>query len=437
MRSSINQMIKRALAKVRRQELVQLTCQLVNIPSRTGEEGDCAKFLVDYMRQAGLETSYQEINHKRGNAVGLLPGSGGGPTLIFNGHLDTSFTGVEDEDYPATGPLSPGSLPVARVEAGNIYGLGVYNMKAGLAASVIAVKAIKQAGIIPKGNIVLTGVAGEVEKTPVRGAVRSYHGQNFVGGSIGTEWLIKHGLVADFVINEEPTDLKINWENGGYCWLKVKTKGTATYVTRKRFAVNSILEMMKVAQAIEEWAPEYSEAHRSGSIRPEVMIGAIESGWPYKPSTCPAICNLYVDVRTSPGQDPRTAIHEFGSVIERLKAKHPELKVDFEPYLLDKGYRTDPDSPFVKRCIGAYETVMGRKHEDCTGEHKSSWTDCNVFRRYGIPAISCGPGTGYRRKSRQITGIQYAQGEDQRITDLVLAAKIYIVASLGICLRSS
>lgn len=162
MRSSINQMIKRALAKVRRQELVQLTCQLVNIPSRTGEEGDCAKFLVDY-EQAGLETSYQEVNHKRGNAVGLLPGGGGGPTLIFNGHLDTSFTGIEDEDYPATGPLSPGSLPAARVEAGNIYRLGVYNMKAGLAASVVAVKTIKQAGIIPKGNIVVTGVAGEVE----------------------------------------------------------------------------------------------------------------------------------------------------------------------------------------------------------------------------------------------------------------------------------
>lgn len=141
-------------------------------------------------------------------------------------------------------------------------------------------------------------------------------------------------------------------------------------------------------------------------------------------------------MRTSPGQEPKTAVDEFGSVIEKVKADHPELKVDFKPYLLDKGYRTDPNSPFVKHCIAAYEMVMGKKHEDCTGEHKSSWTDCNVFRRHGIPAISCGPGARYRRKSRQITGLQYAQGARQRIGDLVWAAKIYIAASLDICLRS-
>ncbi|MBI2303877.1 MAG: hypothetical protein HYU86_03915 [Chloroflexi bacterium] len=80
---------------------------MINIPSRTGEEEDLARFMVDYMAGLELEAFYQHMSERRGNAIGRLRGSGSGPTLMFNGHLDTSWTGVEVEDYPMTGPLPP------------------------------------------------------------------------------------------------------------------------------------------------------------------------------------------------------------------------------------------------------------------------------------------------------------------------------------------
>jgi acetylornithine deacetylase/succinyl-diaminopimelate desuccinylase-like protein len=434
---AIAENIEKAGSCLDRQELVQLASRLVDISSPTGEEGPCASFLVDYMKSMGLEAFYQEIGEGRGNAVGRLKGSKEGPCLIFNGHLDTSFTGREEEDYAALGPLEAASLPKARVDKERIYGLGIYNMKGGLATSVIAVKAIKDAGIPLKGDILITGVAGEVEKCPVQGAVKSYRGPLYMGASIGTEWLLKHGITGDFVINGEPTDLRVNWENGGYVWFKVQTRGKATYVIRKPYGVNAILEAVKVIEAVEGWAAEYTEAHASELARPQVMVGAIESGWPYKPSTCPAICNLYVDVRMAPGQEPGATILEFARVMDKLTAKEKDLVLNWEPYLLARGERTDPDNPYVKRCLTAYEKVTGEAHQNCLPEQASAWTDCNVFRGYGIPAVSIGPGAGTPPAAKEAgLEMQFARGEHQRIEDMMSAARIHIAAALDICLRS-
>lgn len=429
--------IEKAWSCLSRQDLVQLASQLVDISSPTGEEGPCASFLVDYMRAMGLEAFYQEISEGRGNAVGWLKGSGEGPRLIFNGHLDTSFTGRKEEDYAALGPLQADSLPQARVDEERIYGLGIYNMKGGLTASVIALKAIKDAGIPLKGDILVTAVAGEVEKCPVEGAVKSYRGPLYIGASIGTEWLLKHGISGDFVINGEPTDLRVNWENGGYIWFKVQTRGKATYVIRKHYGVNAILEAVKVIEAVECWAAKYTEAHASELARPQVMVGAIESGWPYKPSTCPAICNLYVDVRMAPGQEPGATIGEFERVMDELTRREKGLVLEWEPYLLARGERTEPDNSYVKSCLAAYQKVMGKAHQNCLPEQASAWTDCNVFRRHGIPAVSIGPGSGSPPPAGEAgLEMQFARGEHLRIEDMVLAARIHIAAALDICLRS-
>ena len=433
---SIRKKIEKAWARIRRRDLVELTRSLVEISSPTGDEGACAKFLVEYMKDSSLKSTYQEIDESRGNAIGILKGAGLGPKLLFNGHLDTSFTGIEEEDFPATGPLHPYSLAKAKVDGQRIYGLGVYNMKGGVAASVIAARAIAEAGIALRGDILVTAVAGEVEETPVNGLIRKYEGRRYRGASIGTEWLVKHGVVADFVINGEPTDLRVNWENGGYCWFNVQTRGKATYVIRKPYGVNAILEMVKVIQAIEEWAPRYTEAHASELTKPQVMVGAIESGWPYKPSTCPAVCNLYVDVRLAPGQAPGEAIQEFGRVLSELKKREKGLQLEWEPYLMASGERTDPASPYVRSCIRAYEEVMGKRHEPCLSEQASAWTDCNVFRRLGIPAVSSGPGAGASSKGKKgERDLQFAAGESQRMDDLELAAKIYVAAAVDICLK--
>src|SRR6266508_1666765 len=120
-----------ALDAITVEDAVKLTRDLVDVPSPTGEERECAIFLQDYMCDAGVEAHLQEIEAGRANVIGVLRGDGEGPTLMLNGHLDTSYSGDETEDYPGLGIPQRNDKPHSfEIDAG-IYGLGAYNMKGG------------------------------------------------------------------------------------------------------------------------------------------------------------------------------------------------------------------------------------------------------------------------------------------------------------------
>ena len=125
------------LANIQRERVVELTRALVDIPSPTGHESEVAKFLVDYMQGFGLEAHLQEISDGRYNAIGEMRGTGGGLKLLFNGHLDTSYSGKESV-------LAGGGYKTKSylVEGEWIYGAGSNNMKSAIAGYVEAVRAI-------------------------------------------------------------------------------------------------------------------------------------------------------------------------------------------------------------------------------------------------------------------------------------------------------
>src|SRR3954462_2281045 len=114
---------------------------MVDIPSATGNEAAMARYLLERMRRARLETDLQLVDADQPNAVGHLRGSGTGTNLLFTGHMDTSYSG--DEDYLH----GPGFKPKAVVKDGWIWGLGANNMKSGLAAALVAIEAIVKSGV--------------------------------------------------------------------------------------------------------------------------------------------------------------------------------------------------------------------------------------------------------------------------------------------------
>src|SRR5215471_16780290 len=143
-------------------ELVQQTLiEMVDIPSATGNEAGMARYLVERMQRAGLETDLQPVETGRPNAVGHLRGSGGGLNLLFTGHMDTSYSGSEDY-LPG-----PGFKPKAVHKDGWIWGLGANNMKSGLAAALVAIEAIVKSDVKLDGDISFGGVVGEIEKTAI------------------------------------------------------------------------------------------------------------------------------------------------------------------------------------------------------------------------------------------------------------------------------
>jgi acetylornithine deacetylase/succinyl-diaminopimelate desuccinylase-like protein len=188
-----------------------LLMELVDISSPSGKEIGVAQYLVTRMRRFGMETDLPLVDAGRPNAVGHRRGRGNGLNLLFTGHMDTSYSGQEQH------LAGEGFQPKAIYRDGWVWGLGANNMKSGLAAALIAIEAIAEAGIELPGDISFGGVVGEIEKT----AVEEFQGVEYSGYGIGTRHLVTHGVTADFALLAEPTGLKIAIANMGVIWLRI------------------------------------------------------------------------------------------------------------------------------------------------------------------------------------------------------------------------
>jgi len=146
------------LAQIDRDELAQLGCDLTSIPSPTGQEKAIAEFILHWFEANGLKAVRQDVEVERPNAVGILKGDGTGLSLGFNGHMDTSFTGTA-EDLRMVAAIEPESELKGSIKDGKVQGLGISNMKGGVAAFMMAGKALKKSDMKLKGDIVLAAVA--------------------------------------------------------------------------------------------------------------------------------------------------------------------------------------------------------------------------------------------------------------------------------------
>jgi acetylornithine deacetylase len=146
--------------RVDRERLVETASSLVDVHSFTGDEERVARRMVELFEELGLHVQWQQVEENRANVLGTWRGSGGGKSLMFNGHMDTSYSGREPwlRDVP-------GFQPQAFVRDGRLYGLGISNMKGALACYVEAVQALQDAGVRLRGDVLIAAVAGEIEKT--------------------------------------------------------------------------------------------------------------------------------------------------------------------------------------------------------------------------------------------------------------------------------
>jgi len=158
----MNDQIKSVLESVDREAAAKLLSDLVNISSPTGEERNIARYLADRFDAIGLKAFLQEADEDRYNAVGVLEGDGTGLSLMFNGHMDTTYTGREKVGSKAGWGLLPTVSTGARAvrEGDRIYGLGATNMKGGIASFTLAAEAIMKAGVKLRGDLVLAGGDG-------------------------------------------------------------------------------------------------------------------------------------------------------------------------------------------------------------------------------------------------------------------------------------
>jgi len=416
----------KVLAHIDRDELARLGCDLTGIPSPTGHEKAIAEFILAWFQANGLKAVRQEVEVDRPNAVGILKGDGTGYSLCFNGHTDTSFTGTR-EDLRMVANLEPDDELCGRIVGDKVRGLGISNMKAGLASFMVAGKALKKSGIKLKGDVILAAVVGEISRTPIG----TWQSQEYRGEGIGTRHLLSHGMHSDYAVVADGSDLNIVWTQAGVVQIKVTTFGRAEAAwgtSRADFPmekVNAIVKMARIIDAVERWGAEFETRYvyqsPTGPLLPKVNIGGIDGGAPYRPNYFPGVCSIYIDVRMPPQVRPIAIQRELE---QTLKTTGLDFEMDVYKSLL--GHEGKNVEPLVKCAEHVYRHLFGEDIKPESPDRASIWTDTNIFNELGIPAIKIGP------RGRRIS----ARNEEIDIEVMFKAAQIYALMALDICSRS-
>jgi acetylornithine deacetylase len=426
---------EKVAALVDREAVTAIACDLVNIPSPTGSEKEIADYIIARYRNAGLSVLPQVFEDGRANAIGILKGHGQGPRLMLNGHMDTSFVGnlAGPEEHM---PDLPGYRPHAIIDDDWIYGLGVYNMKASLAAFIHAVEVVRRAEVDLLGDVVVACVAGEIEKAQVD----RYQGALFRGGGCGTWYAITHGAVADLAVVGEPSALTLGRAHGGYVWTRIALYGEPMHSIYNDPKRNTVNNMLKVAQAIQAWGDEYQERRSVYGMKANVTLAAMEGGWPFRCSRVPIVCNLYVDTRLLPGQEPLEVQREIELVFARLREQDEDLarlRYDIRIYMNQWGSECRPEEPVWKGIAKAHREVFGSEVEISARPPAS---DACELVAHGIPSLNYGV-TGRTRKRTDLrhygrTDWDPGQGEHASISDLVNGTKVYANLIVDLCSRT-
>ena len=382
-----------------RDRLVQDALAAVSIPSFTGEEEAMAEWMAERLRELHLEVQWQQVEDGRANVVGVRPGVGRGLTLMFNGHMDTSYSGKE----PWLAGVR-GFQPQGFVKDGRIYGLGISNMKGALVAYLAAVRAL--AGAELRGDVMVAAVCGEIEKTQWGSA----QGAQYRGYAAGSRHLVTHGGAADVCILGEPTEQKVVLAHFGSLWLRLSTTGAFVHTA---FAPpvedNSIVKMRPVLDAVLDWLPRWAE--ETGGV---ATVGAIAGGFPWRVSRTPHRTDLFLDLRVPPGLEMAEARRK---ALEFARG----LGVEAEVFVTAPGAEIEADHPLVAALEASHEEVFGSPPERDT----TRWfSDASVLTRYGIATVNYGTSTGL---------LDTVDGENLDIDGLVKTAEVYARAAQRVC----
>jgi acetylornithine deacetylase/succinyl-diaminopimelate desuccinylase-like protein len=413
------------LSRIHRDEVARLAVELASIDSPTGHEMGAGEFVFEWLRREGFSPRKLALDeHGPFNVVGILPGTGGGTSLLFNSHLDTTLAREDTWLDPDAG--NPVHHSAWR-DGDRVYGMGIVNDKGPMACWMAACKAIRDAGVRLPGDLVLTMVCGEIGFEPVD----EFQGARFPTKDRGSRFAAVHGAVADYALVAEGTSFGVTWVEAGKAFCKVTVRGGGTsyytphYPPRTTLAEspNAIVQMARLIPTLEEWAKTYEVRHRyecpGGTVIPKVNIGAIRGGIPTKIVRCPQQCAIYVDVRITPVQRPLDVKRELEEVLATAGVAGA-----VELFVYRPGVEGEGVEPLVEALGLAHEAEFGREMERAAPPHSSMWRDVNVFNELRIPAVTYGPAASAGG------GVYWMLADD-----LHHAARVYAGTALELCRR--
>ena len=383
-------------------EVVELLQELIRKPSVNAYfdeeeqykgEGKAQQCLREYLDEMGMETEFQYpdaeelkeyegkpgyyADHKfenRPNLVGTLKGEGGGRSILLSGHIDVVQRGGDWTMDPFGGELKDGK----------IYGRGAVDMKGGIAAMTVAVKAIQKAGFKLKGDVKIGTVVDEE------------------AGGMGSLAMIAAGNRADACVISEPTNLKIAPLCRGILWGKLIIEARAGHIELKQGdwrtggAVDGIAKGRMYLKAFEnrnkDWA--VGKRHKYMSIPCQINIAEFHAG--EYPTTFANHCEITFDAQYLPREKDENGLGskvkaELEELVAQVAQTDPWLREN-PPHIewlidADCGETLD-NEPFFQQAVKSAQEINPSSVIEGIGFH----TDMGAFCNAGIPTMNIGPG---------------------------------------------
>ena len=400
---------------------VQRLAELVRVPSVSGSdaEHEIQEELATQLQAVGLEVDHWQLplddllaapdfpgsevdRSEAWGLVGRLPGRGDGPSLLLNGHVDVVPTG-DLTQWSHPDPFS------GQILAGELHGRGACDMKGGLVAALMAVVAVRRAGVPLRGDLLLTCVEGEED------------------GGLGTYATLERGWRADYCVVPEPTSLDLVPANAGALTFRLTVPGLATHASRRTEGVSALTKLLPALAALERL-----EEQRNADVDPlmrrwpvayPLSIGRVEAGnWA---STVPD--KLVAEGRLGvalgePVEDARRALEE--AVAEACEGdswlrEHP-IEVTWWGGQFASG-RLPEDSDLLDRVAAAHTRAGGHPTETWGGPYGS---DLRLLTAAGIPTVHYGPGDA---------ALAHAADERVPVEEVVRTARTLALVTLDIC----
>ncbi len=387
------------LGAIDRSRVVSFLSETARIKSYSGDERDIARFMADRMRGLGLEVTLQEVRPNRFNAIGVWRGTGGGPSFMFNGHMDTNPAGLGWTKDPLGGV----------VDRRFVYGIGVSNMKAANAAAFHAVEALKASGFAPAGDVILAYVVGELQ------------------GGIGTLKLLESGVRADSFVVGEPTDLSAVTCHAASFVFRIHTFGKTRHLSKREEGVDAIEKMLKVLARLKRMTFSGAKTARDRGIN-RINVGVMRAGMSreyheWRAAQLADVCTIKAAGRIAPGQTLEGAMADLRRMLRDLSREDRDFRAEVELVDDERVYmppfEVDPSAPVVRTVVAAHREVTGaRPKVGAVTPYKFYGSDAAHLAAAGMQGLVYGPGGKYNTMP------------DERvdIVDLVNAARVYALA---------
>jgi acetylornithine deacetylase len=369
------------VAHIEPDEVISLTKDIVRIPSYTADETDVARFLHAYFQKQGFESELQEVDPGRFQTIARLRGTGGGKSLMLNGHLDIDPipSGWERDPWTPT------------IEGDRFYGAGVYNMKGGVAAMIMGAVAARRAGRL-RGDVVVACVDGELQ------------------GGVGTVHMLKQGVRADMAVVPEPYSTKhIITKHTGVMELAIHVLGRSVHISRMEQGINAIAKAARVVQALES-VKLTGQPDPDLPGLPRLNVGTIIGGRGRElelrgANIVPDMCTIILDIRFPVSVTPDSAMVDVRRALDSVVAADKDVKYEIEfPIRPERRQFREVMLPLsvpasepivqilkanVTAIVGAEPTVGAHSPQSYAGN------DTSHLWGAGIPCCLFGPAGGY------------------------------------------